>query len=149
MTFKQKVYQQYLQLINDNINRLQLILNDLKEIGSNETKSTAGDKHETALAMIQIEQANLRTQLKDANEKKERFFNLKPTLVANKVSFGSLVKTNRGYIYISVALGKQVVNGIEIFAISSQSPLGQQLLGLTILQTVQINGNKYIIENIE
>jgi hypothetical protein len=42
---------------------LQQVLADLKESGANETKSTAGDKHETALAMLQIEQANTRGQL--------------------------------------------------------------------------------------
>ena len=45
---------------------LQQRLNDLKESGANETKSTAGDKHETALAMVQIEQANIRKQLEEA-----------------------------------------------------------------------------------
>jgi hypothetical protein len=63
MTLKQKIYNYYLQLINDKVHLLQQVLADLKESGSNETKSTAGDKHETALAMLQIEQANTRGQL--------------------------------------------------------------------------------------
>ena len=57
MTLKQKIYKHYQQLINDKVQQLQKVLTDLKESSSNETKSTAGDKHETALAMLQIEQA--------------------------------------------------------------------------------------------
>jgi hypothetical protein len=63
MTLKQKIYNYYLQVINDKVYMLQQVLADLKESGANETKSTAGDKHETALAMLQIEQANTRGQL--------------------------------------------------------------------------------------
>ena len=63
MTLKQKVYQHYLQFVNGKISLLQQVLADLKESGANETKSTVGDKHETALAMLQIEQANKLKQL--------------------------------------------------------------------------------------
>ena len=48
MKLKQKIYNHYLQVIHDKVAMLQNILTDLKESGSNETKSTAGDKHETA-----------------------------------------------------------------------------------------------------
>ncbi len=69
MTLKQKVYDHYMQVVNDKLRSLQKVLADLKESGSNETKSTAGDKHETALAMLQIEQANVGSQLQDVLEK--------------------------------------------------------------------------------
>ena len=65
MKLKQKIYNHYLQIIHDKVSMLQKVLDDLKESGANETKSTAGDKHETALAMLQIEQANTRTQLQE------------------------------------------------------------------------------------
>ncbi len=48
MTLKQKVYDHYIQLVNDKLRSLPKVLADLKESGSNETKSTAGDKHETS-----------------------------------------------------------------------------------------------------
>jgi len=60
MTLKQKAHQHYLQMVNDKISLLRQDLAGLRESGANETKSTAGDKHETALAMLQIEQANKR-----------------------------------------------------------------------------------------
>ena len=70
MTFKQKIHEHYLQIASEKVQQLQQVLDDLKESGSNETKSTAGDKHETALAMLQIEQEHKRNQLKDAQLQK-------------------------------------------------------------------------------
>ena len=69
MTFKERVYQQFLQLIKDKILSLETILNDLNESAKNETKSTAGDKHETALAMLQIEQENTRKKIAETIDK--------------------------------------------------------------------------------
>lgn len=149
MTNKQKIYKYYLQLVNDKVNRLQQVLADLKESGSNETKSTAGDKHETALAMLQIEQANTRGQLNDALAQKALLEKINPSLSASVIVNGSLVNTNRGYLYLSVALGKAVIENMAVIALSSQSPLGQKLMGLSVSGVAEINGNRYVIESIE
>ena len=148
MTLKQKIYNHYLQLINDKVKSLQNILADLKESGTNETKSTAGDKHETALAMLQIEQANVRSQLKEVLEQKSTLEKINPALSPASIVNGSLVKTNRGYLFMSVALGKAVVDGTTVIALSQQSPLGKLLMGLKEGGSTVINSNSYVIESI-
>ena len=148
MTLKQKIHQHFLQVINEKISLYQKVLADLKDSGTNETKSTAGDKHETALAMLQIEQANTRTQLNDVLAKKVVLEKINPTLIASFILNGSLVKTNHGYFYLSIALGKAVVNDIVVVAISPQSPLGQKLLGLKVGDEAKINTHTYIVESI-
>lgn len=149
MTLKQKVHQHYLQMVNDNISLLQQDLADLKESGTNETKSTAGDKHETALAMLQIEQANKRGQLEKVIAQKIVVERINPIIVATVVVSGSLVKTDKGYLFLSVALGKTVVEGITLTALSPQSPLGNQLMGLKAGDTTVFNNKVYYIETIE
>lgn len=149
MTLKQKIYRHYLQQINDKIQQLQKVLDDLKESGSNETKSTAGDKHETALAMLQIEQANTRGQMKEAIVQKDALKKINPSIAPKIVVHGSLIKTNRGYLFLSIALGKAVIEGVHIIALSPQSPLGIKLMGLQEGDTAAINGNNYLIESIE
>ena len=149
MTLKQKVHQHYLQMVNDKISSLQQVLADLKESGANETKNTAGDKHETALAMLQIEQANKREQLNQVVAQKIVVEKINPTIVAAIVVNGSLIKTDKGYLFMSVALGKAVVEGITFTALSSQSPLGKQLMGLKTKDAVIINNTSYYIEAIE
>lgn len=149
MKLKQKIYHHYRQVIQDKVNMLQKLLNDLKESGANETKSTAGDKHETALAMLQIEQANTRAQLQELLNQQAALAKINPELSADMVLNGSLIKTNRGYLFMSVALGKAVVEDIAVIALSPQSPLGQQLMGLKRSEMVVVNNVEYIIEFIE
>ena len=149
MTLKQKVHQHYLHLVNDKISLLHQVLADLKESGSNETKSTAGDKHETALAMLQIEQENKREQLAQVIAQKIIVEKINPMIVAAIVVSGSLVKTDKGYLFMSVALGKAVVEGITLTALSPQSPLGKLLMGLKATDTAIINNKSYYIEAIE
>ena len=148
MTFKQKIYTHYLQVVNDKIDLLQKVLADLKESGANETKSTAGDKHETALAMLQIEQANTRAQLKEVELQKVILEKINPSLTPAVIVNGSLIKTNRGYLFLSIAAGKAVIDGEEVIALSQQSPLGKQLIGLKEDDTVSINNAIYVIESI-
>ena len=144
---KQKVYDYYLQVLNDKLNSLRRVLEDLKESSSNETKSTAGDKHETALAMLQIEQANIGAQLQDVREKKAALGRINPKLSSSVIVPGSLVKTDKGYLFISIALG--TIEGTHVIALSPQSPLGQKLMGLCVGDIGEINNNKYVIESIE
>jgi hypothetical protein len=149
MTLKEKIYQHYLAVINDKIQLLQQVLADLKESGANETKSTAGDKHETALAMLQIEQANKREQLKEIVAQKVALERIDPSKIASTILNGSLIKTNHGYFFMSIALGKAVVNDITVIALSPQSPLGKKLMGLSVADKTEVNNNNYTIESIE
>jgi transcription elongation GreA/GreB family factor len=148
MLLKQKIQAHYLQLATTKVTLLQQTLADLKESGTNETKSTAGDKHETALAMLQIEQANKRTQLQEALEQKVAIEKLENITNTTKIVQGSLVKTSKGYFYISIAMGKALVDDITVIAISPQSPLGAKLIGLYVHDTAEINGNEYSVEEI-
>jgi len=135
--------------VNDKISLLQQVLADLKETGANETKSTAGDKHETALAMLQIEQANKREQLAQIIAQKKVLEKINPANVASIVVNGSLVKTDNGYLFVSVALGKAVIEEITFMALSPESPLGKQLMGLKAGDTAIINNKSYYIEGLE
>ncbi|HMK03404.1 MAG TPA: hypothetical protein VK489_04405 [Ferruginibacter sp.] len=148
MKLKQKIYDHYLQVIHDKEAMLQKILADLKESGSNETKSTAGDKHETALAMLQIEQANTRAQLQEVLLQKAALEKIDPTLSAAMVVNGSLIKTNRGWLFMSVALGKASIENISVVALSAQSPLGQKLMGSKAGEVAVMNNTEYHIESV-
>lgn len=148
MTFKEKVYQQYLQIIKDKILSLETILNDLNESAKNETKSTAGDKHETTLAMLQIEQENTRKKLADTIEQKTQLERININQKSDTIIKGSLIKTDKGSLFLSIALGKIVIDEITITALSPQSPLGIKLLGLKINDMVEINNKQFLIIDI-
>ena len=136
-------------MINHKIDLVRQTLNGLKESASNETKSTAGDKHETALAMLQIEQENANKQLENLLSQKRLIEKITPSVQPKKIANGTLVKTNKGYFFLSIALGKIIVEGAAVMALSPQSPLGSKLMGLNAGETANVNGVTYVVESIE
>ena len=63
---KQKLIQRCSNYLKDKINSLNAIINEVSEASNSENKSSAGDKHETSKAMMQLEIEKLGTQLKEA-----------------------------------------------------------------------------------
>lgn len=143
------MYEHYKKAVNEKVASLEIVLQDLVETTKNETKSSAGDKHETARAMLQIEHDNVRKQLKDAIEQKALFDRINIVLKTPAIVSGSLVQTDKANFFISVALGKAVVEGITVIALSPKSPLGKMLIGLKTNERVSINGTTYNIQSFE
>ena len=93
-----------------------------------ETKSSAGDKHETGRAMLQLERENAGKQLAEI-EKLEAILNRVSTATSSgPVHLGSVVMTSQYYYFISIPAGQITVDGIHFFAIGATSPIGQRLL---------------------
>jgi hypothetical protein len=149
MTFKQKIHQQYLQLVQDRIDIFKDMIVALTEDSKNDAKGSAGDKHETALSMMHIEQEKLNHKLKEVLAQKSVLDKIDATTIARTIIVGSLVKANGIYLYLSAALPKIAVEGINVIALSPQSPLGNKLMGNAVGFTFEINGTKYLIQNIE
>ncbi len=149
MSFKQKVYDGFVALLNEKIAALQNDLAELKASIENETKSSVGDKYETARAIMQTRQAQVNQQLTDAFSQKAVLDSIDVLAKPIMVSKGSLVKTNKGYFFVSIALGKIEVDGAQVFSLSPQSPLGSKLSGLAVGDEAAINNIRYVVEEIE
>ncbi|MBV4357436.1 GreA/GreB family elongation factor [Pinibacter aurantiacus] len=149
MTLKEQVYNQCVNIVSQRITDVQKTLDDLRESIANETKSTAGDKYETARAMLHIEQENVTKQMTDLLEQKAQLEKLSMIEASDTVIKGSLVKTDRGYLFLSIALGKIKLSDQTVVALSPQSPLGKQLMGLRVGESTLMNGTKYAVEGIE
>lgn len=146
--FKIKIYEYCLQTIQEKVQRLQQNLADLRESAANETKSTAGDKYETALALLQTEQSNTGTQLNEALAQKAVLEKILPHELTTRVTQGSLVKTSKEWFFVSIALGRTVIDKEPVIILSPYSPLGQKLMGLVAHNTVEMNKTVYIIEQV-
>ncbi|WP_281635959.1 hypothetical protein [Flavobacterium marginilacus] len=149
MTFKQKIHQYYLQLVQDRIDAFCDMIVELTEDSKNDAKGSAGDKHETALSMMHIEQEKINHKLKEVLAQKKVLDKIDPATIAKTIIVGSLVKANGIYLYLSLALPKINIEGINVIALSPQSPLGNKLMGNTVGFTFEINGTKYLIESVE
>jgi len=148
MTLKQKIHQQYSQLIQDKIDVFKDMIVALTEDAKNDAKGSAGDKHETALSMMHIEQEKLNRKLKEYLDQKGIVDKIDSTQNSNKISLGSLVQTNGMLLFVSTALPKITVEEKTILAVSPQSPLGSQLLGKDVGYSFEIHGTSYLIESI-
>jgi transcription elongation GreA/GreB family factor len=148
MTFKQKIHQYYLQLVQDRIDVFRDMIVALTEDSKNDAKGSAGDKHETALSMMHIEQEKLNTKLREVLAQKVVLDKIDATNVSKNIIVGSLIRANGIHLYLSVALPKINVDEISIIALSPQSPLGNKLLGNEVGFTFEINSTKYLIEEI-
>lgn len=148
MTFKQKIHQQYQQLVQDRIDVFRDMIAALTEDSKNDAKGSAGDKHETALSMMHIEQEKLNHKLKEVLAQKAVLDKIDSTTIAKTIIVGSLVKANGIYLYVCAALPKIAVDGITIIALSQQSPLGNKLLGMQVNHAFEINTTNYIIQEI-
>lgn len=143
---KRRVYEACCAITADRIQSLKQQLSDLIEGAKNDSKSTAGDKHETARAMMQIEQEKLGNQLNLLLTQQQVLNRIDSNAKSEIVMQGSLVKTNRGWIYVSVPLGKIRVDDVDVMCLSPQSPLGIKLIGKRVGEKVEMNGIPYNIE---
>lgn len=143
--FKQKIIEACKSNLADKIQALNLIMQEVTDSANSETKSSAGDKHETARAMMQLEQEKLSKQIADLAEQKNEFDKIDFSKVSSQIGQGSLVETNKGFFLIASSIGKIAVDNKTVFVISNKSPLAQQLIGLTINAGFTFNSVNYQI----
>ena len=148
MSIKVEVHQACIVEVKNRIQFYNKLLNDLSEGANNDAKSSAGDKHETARAMMQLEQEKVGKQLKDAEEMSAFLEKINMQALQEKVTLGSLVKTNAGLFYIAAAIGKLNVKNQEVYVLSSKSPLGAKLVGLRVNNKIEVNAKQFILESI-
>ena len=149
MATKQQILQRYKELVQDRIDVFQDMISGLTIDAQNDAKGSAGDKHETALSMMHIEQEKLNHKLKEVLEQKNILDKIDATAIHQRVALGSIVQANCMTLFISIALPKISINNKTIFALSPQSPLGSQLMGKEVGVTFDMNGKQYQIESVE
>ena len=126
---KKLVHRSVIQLVDDKIKRAILMMEDAQESANSDTKSSAGDKHETSRAMAMLEKDKAAGQLNEASKLKQLLSRINPEKSDSEVGLGSLIKTNNGWFYISVGLGKVSVVNETVFCLSLASPLGKVIVG--------------------
>lgn len=145
---KQQILQQHQQLLQDKIDVFRDMISALTEDAQNDAKGSAGDKHETALSMMHIEQEKLNHKLKEILAQKAIIDKIDASANHTKIALGSLVQANGMLLFISAALPKITVDDKSIIAVSPQSPLGSKLMGNEVGFAFEINTTKYVIQNI-
>ncbi len=113
-----------------------------------ETKSSAGDKHETGRAMLQLEMEKASQQLADIRQMRETLAKVKIATDSEIAHLGSLVYTNKGNYFLSISAGQLQIDQEPYFAISVSSPIGKLLLGKRKNDLLVFHGNSITIKAI-
>jgi hypothetical protein len=106
---------------------------------TSETKSSAGDKHETGRAMIQLEREKLGNQIREIELNYQRLNTIKDVKTSTIISLGSIIFTDKANYFIAIAADFCEVNSKVFYCISSQSPIGKLLIGKKINESIMIN----------
>ncbi|TCI84612.1 3-oxoacyl-ACP synthase [Tenacibaculum sp. M341] len=147
MSIKNQLFEQCRLFVQKREETVLQIINSNKKALLSETKSSAGDKHETGRAMLQLEMEKASQQLEGIQIMKETL--AKTNLeVSQKVRLGSLIITDKVGYFLCISAGQLKVEGKLFFAVSASSPIGKQLLGKEINNEIVFNGNKLIIKEV-
>lgn len=148
ITLKKGIHNQLLYHLNQKVTNAMDEIQSVKASISNETKSSAGDKYETGRAMMQQEIDLSQAEIDKARTMLSELSAIDPEKASNRITKGSLVKTNQGNYYISVGIGKIHLDDTECYCISLHSPLGLLLKGKSPGETVILSEREYHIQEI-
>ena len=144
LKIKKQLLDACVEFVEDKRTTIAKIIASSKNDLLSETKSSAGDKHETGRAMIQLEMEKAGQQLAGVNVMTEVLDRVEIEKTSETVCLGSLIKTTKGTYFLAVSVGQIKVENDTYFVVSSQSPVGKQLLGKKNGDNIPFNKAKII-----
>lgn len=134
--------------IKEKLDTVQEAINLVQQSANQETKSTAGDKYETARAMAQNERDILMRQLLQIKSDYAVLQQLDIRQKSDRVTPGSLVVTSFGTLFLSVSVGLMTVDGEKVMVVSPISPVGKIIMGKQVGESFQFQGKTHQISAI-
>ena len=135
-------------LIKDKTKLLKFELDSINKEKNNLKKSSAGDKFETSRALMQTEYDKIDNQLLILKNQLRAIKSISLSDNKKKVGVGSFIKTNKSFYFISIGLGKQIIDNNDIYVISLSSPIGKLLNNKKKGDKIVFNNNEELIKNI-
>lgn len=136
------------QALLEALERLNSEVAGLQESRHSDTKSSAGDKHETGRAMVDQELAQLRQQLEKTKRLRSDLSGI-PEGVFSSAQWGAAVETERMVYFISISHGKVDAAGSKpVYALSPVSPAAQAMMGKQAGEAFELNGTRHVIQSV-
>jgi hypothetical protein len=105
------------------IKTLKAQIENLTIDAQNDAKGSAGDKHETGLAMMHLEQEKLSAKLSQTMQQLKNVVSITTIAPHYAITFGSLVNTGTSIFFVSDALPHFNYQGKMILPLSTQAPI--------------------------
>lgn len=148
MTVKKQLYNQCLASVERKLQTIKNKIQEIQESLTTETKSSAGDKHETGRAMLQLEREKIGQQLAETQKLKEILSKVDVTKVSKEISLGSVVYTTQNNYFIAISAGELKVDKTSFYAISASTPIGKLLIGKTVGDVIGFKEEQFTITNV-
>lgn len=146
---KQDIFRQVKRRIEESESKLRSAVLEAEASRDSESKSSAGDKHETSRAMAQIEIENLQVQLQRVLENKSILDKMRLDEDMIHGQLGALIVSDSGTYFLSIGLGPlETAGGSVVYVISPQSPIGTMLMGKIKGDSVLLNGKKITLTEV-
>ena len=142
---KKEAYDFCVHFVNDRLTRIQNQIKELESALTSETKSSAGDKHETGRAMIQLEREKLGQQLAELEKTQQLLSKVPKDRNAPTVGLGSLVVTDSFVYYIAISAGEFKSKPKSVYCISAATPIGKFVFGKAVGDVFSFNGKELAI----
>ena len=127
------------KVIDDKVIKAKEYMNSIERSIQGESKSTAGDKHDTTRELMQQERNKAAQNLSNQILDQKTLIQLLNTSTNEGIGFGSLVETDKGWIFIGLALGKVLFSDVHVICISPLSPLAKGFEGLKVGESCRFN----------
>ncbi len=144
MLSKDQLVSRVINELSEKVFTLKKDIQSLVRDSSENSRPTSGDKHEVGLEMSMGELDRLSGQL-DSYKRQLSELELMNLSLKTKVGPGSIIQTNRGLFFISVAYGLVKLEKVTIFCLSPKSPLARALSGSEEGDSIILNGLEYSI----
>ena len=148
MNIKTELLETCKKFVENRFKTVQEILLSFQNDLQSETKSSAGDKHETGRAMLQLEMEKTSQQLIGIKQMISILDKIDISKKLKKIHLGSIVFTEKDSYFLSISAGKIILNNEVFYAISTSSPIGKLLLGKQENEQFLFNGNTLKIQKI-
>jgi transcription elongation GreA/GreB family factor len=145
---KEVLFKECQDFVNKRSQTVEDIISSNQKALQSETKSSAGDKHETGRAMLQLEMEKAGQQLAGIHQMKLILAKIDILKKSEVAHLGSVVETDFANYFLSISAGKIIIEDKIYFAISILSPIGKLLLGKKIKDKFIFNGKTFQIKKI-
>jgi hypothetical protein len=145
---KEALFKQCEVFVNKRLQTVTEVISSNRRALQSETKSSAGDKHETGRAMLQLEMEKAGQQLEGISQMKIILAKIDILKTAKKAHLGSIIITDKTSYFLSISAGQLIVENKIYFAVSVASPIGALLLGTSEKTIIFLNGVSYQIQKI-
>ena len=140
LKIKEALFEQCEVFVNKRLYNIENVISSNQKALQSETKSSAGDKHETGRAMLQLEMEKAGQQLAGITQMKVVLSKIDILKKSKNACLGSVIITAKVSYFLSISAGQLVVADKSYFAISVSSPMGKLLLGKQEKEVISFNG---------